>query len=121
MPDLGQQRAAHAWRCVLQECSKEYTNLAKSAPALIMSNGLMPTLAFYKAKNKEYHQALLKHLLEWLKIRFSKIEKADFSATMKFLHSAESPDYRRATEEALELLRWIRQFAPAVSGDPSED
>lgn len=120
MPDLGQQRAAHAWKSV-QRCTKEYTSLAKSAPALIMSNGLMPTLAFYQAKSKEHHKALLEHLLGWLKVRFPSIQRADFPSTMTFLHSAESGDYRRATEETLELLRWIRQFAPAISGDPAVD
>lgn len=118
MPDLGQQRAAHAWQSV-QGCTKDYTNLAKSAPALIMSNGLMPTLAFYEAKGKDHHKALLKHLVIWMKSRFSAIERPDFVSTMKFLHAANSSDYRRATEETLELLRWIRQFAPAVSGDPA--
>lgn len=120
MPDLGQQRAAHAWKSV-QQCTKDYTNLAKSAPALIMSNGLMQTLAFYEAKGKDHHKALLRHILIWLKGRFSGIESPDFPSTMRFLHSAESNDYRRATEETLELLRWIRQFAAAVSGDPAAE
>ena len=120
MPDLGQKRAAHAWKSV-QGCTKRYTSLAKSAPALIMSNGLMPTLAFYQAKGEDHHKDLLEHLLVWLKDRFPGIKGADFSSTMTFLHSAESRVYRRATDETLELLRWIRQFAPAVSGDPSSD
>lgn len=45
MPNLEQQRAAYAWNCV-QNCSSDYVNLAKSAPALVMGNGLMQTLAF---------------------------------------------------------------------------
>lgn len=120
MPDLGQQRAAHAWKSV-QHCTKEYTSLAKSAPALIMSNGLMPTLAFYQAKGREHHKSLLEHLLVWLNIRFPSMQRGDFPSAMTFLHSVESSDYRRATEETLELLRWIRQFAPAVSGDPAAE
>jgi len=40
---------------------------------------------------------------------------------MQFFCSASSAEYRRATEEVLELLRWIRQFAPAVSGDMTSD
>lgn len=119
--DLGQRRAAHAWKCVEQGCNSEYTNLAKSAPALIMSNGLMSTLAFYAAKKKEHHSSLLRHIIIWLDQRFTDIQRADFNATMTFLHSSSSSDYRHATEEALELLRWIRQFAPAVSGDSQND
>ena len=118
--NLGQRRAAHAWRCV-QDCSRDYTVLAKSAPALIMSNGLMPTLAFYASKKKGHHKDLLEHLVAWLKTQFPKIADCSFDATISYLHSAESSDYRRATEEALELLRWIRQFAPAVSGDTTAE
>lgn len=118
--DLGQRRAAHAWKCVEQGCNSDYTNLAKSAPALIMSNGLMPTLAFYAAKKGDHHAKLLRHIMTWLTQRFSGIQQADFAGTIRFLHSAHSSDYRRATEESLELLRWIRQFAPAVSGDTTE-
>ena len=33
---------------------------------------------------------------------------------MTALHQAEPMVYRQATEEVLALLRWIRQFAPAV-------
>lgn len=121
LSDLGQRRAAHAWKCVEQGCNSEYTNLAKSAPALIMSNGLMSTLAFYAAKNKDHHSKLLRHIIIWLGQRFPGIQRADFGATINFLHSASSSDYRSATEEALELLRWIRQFAPAVSGDIQND
>jgi CRISPR-associated protein Cmr5 len=120
MPDLGQQRSAHAWHCV-QQCGKDYTSLAKSAPALIINNGLMQTMAFYEGKNKEHHKQLLKHIITWLKGRFAGITVADFSHTMQFFCSASSAEYRRATEEVLELLRWIRQFAPAVSGDMTSD
>lgn len=120
MPDLGQQRSAHAWFCV-QKCSKEYTNLAKSAPALIISNGLMQTLAFFEGKGKQHHRQLLAHIMTWLKGRFAKIAVPDFAHTMQFLCGSSSAEYRRATEETLELLRWIRQFAPAVSGDTASD
>ena len=128
MADLDRQRAAHAWKCVQSGCTEKYTNLAKSAPALIMGNGLMPTLAFYQAKgkdgkddNKAHFAKLLQDILTWL--AGQKMGGSDFVAAMKFFHSPDlkSSDYRRATEEALELLRWIRHFAPAISGDPAED
>jgi len=126
MPDLGQLRAAYAWEKV-QGCGEKYANLAKAAPALIMGNGLMQTLAFYQSK-EDYHQRLNQHICEWLAKRFqgdgqfrrlSSPEDSTpedlFKKTMRALAEAPPRRYRQATEEAMALLRWIRQFAAAVS------
>lgn len=114
--DLEQQRAAFAWRKVENETS-DYANLAKSAPALIMSNGLMQTLAFFESKEKSYHhKALSEHVCSWLSEQgFSKSKSGQFREVMEYLHGSQSEKYRRATEEALALLRWIRQFASALT------
>ena len=115
-PSLDQQRAAYAWQCV-QGCNGDYTNLAKAAPALIMNNGLMQALAFYQSKGKPHHLALNKHTQEWLKARFSKQFASDnYAEIMQGLFGCENPHfYQQATDEALTLLRWIRQFAAANS------
>jgi CRISPR-associated protein Cmr5 len=121
--DREQERAAFAWdKAKAHSQDKEYANLAKSAPALIMSNGLMQTLAFFeaKAKSKPHHKALSEHICAWLAEQgFSKDKKDDFRNVMEGLHGRESSSvkYRRATEEALALLRWIRQFASALVKD----
>ncbi len=112
---LEQQRAKFAWERV-QGCSKDYTNLAKAAPALIMNNSLMQALAFYQSKNKEHHLTLNRHLCEWLRQR-GIVQQADFASVMTALHKADATTFRRATEETLALLKWIRQFAAAVCGD----
>ena len=118
MPDLEQERAAFAWKQAQEHWSSDYTNLAKSAPALIMNNGLMQTLAFYKGKRKQHHSSLLDDICCWLAEQgFSNDNKAGFSEVMSFLHGTDSSKYRRATEEALALLRWIRQFGPALAND----
>ncbi len=57
-------------------------------------------------------------MLEWLEQQ-KKIEGKDFKSAMDFLHSRTSEQYRAATQEALDLLRWIRQFAAAVAVDKS--
>jgi len=113
---LEQQRAAYAWQCV-QGCNREYTGLAKAAPALIMTNGLMQTLAYYQGKGKDHHLVLSKHLCEWLKKRFpTSFASSDYPAIMQSLFAtSDSQLYRQVTEESLALLRWIRQFAAAVS------
>jgi CRISPR-associated protein Cmr5 len=116
MPNLEQKRAAYAWKCS-QNCSSDYVNLSKSAPVLIMGNGLMQTLAFFNSKkDKQHHEDLNRHIFGWLKKRFP-VPKADFKSVMEFLHNSKSLTYRQATEETMELLRWIRQFAAAVKGD----
>lgn len=112
---LEQQRAKFAWERV-QDCSKDYTNLAKAAPALIMNNSLMQALAFYQSKGKEHHLALNRHLCEWLRQR-GIAQQADFASVMMALHGADATTFRRATEEILALLKWIRQFAAAVCGE----
>ena len=118
MPDaqsLDQERAAFAWTKVGDQPRKEYVKLAKGAPALVMSNGLMQTLAFYQSKSAD-HQQLLRHIIEWLAKRLSPGFPAEFTGAMQRLHGADSDLYMRATEEALEILRWIRQFAAARAG-----
>ncbi len=115
MPTLEQQRAAYAWERV-KGCRKDYTNLAKAAPALIMNNGVMQTLAFYQSKGKDHHLALNRHLCGWLQHR-GLVARGEFDAVMEALHQADAAEFRQATEECLAVLKWIRQFAPAVSGD----
>jgi CRISPR-associated protein Cmr5 len=120
---LDQQRAAFAWECAQQgiaRFNKEYMALAKGAPALIMNSGLMPALAFYSAKS-DASKLLLDDLIRGLSSRIWKQNlKAGqgnqvFSQFMQTLQQrTDSSGYMRATDEALEILKWIRQFVDAV-------
>jgi CRISPR-associated protein Cmr5 len=117
MRNIDQERAAYAWGCV-QAIDKSYTNLAKGAPALIMTSGLLQTLAFYQGKGEKHHKALVGHICTHLHDRFKKeIANADFKTVMESLYGSSPRFYQLATEETLELLRWLRQFAAAVKGD----
>jgi CRISPR-associated protein Cmr5 len=116
-PSLDQQRAAYAWQKVQAlnpNIKKEFGTLAKGAPALIMNNGLMQTLAFYQDKKGEHHKALNQHIIGWLWERRPRRDVGvapTFEQTMAELLTADSQAYRKATEETLALLRWIRQLA----------
>lgn len=119
---LDQQRAALAWQYAtagMAQCGKEYKNLAKGAPALIMNSGLMPTLAFYKSKGPAA-QHLLDDLIRGLSQRLSTQEihpgqdAQIFPMFMQTLLNGSSHEYMRYTDEALELLKWIRQFVDAI-------
>lgn len=130
-PTLDQKRAQFAWEAVNQAKNAlpkfdDYKNLAKGAPTLIMGNGLMPAIAFYESRKKKEvtvpHAAALRDtILAWLVSRF-KEEKVfqplpkDFRSAMERLQQVDSGFYMRATDETLSMLKWLRQFADAVSG-----
>jgi CRISPR-associated protein Cmr5 len=115
---LEQQRAQFAWDCAKEGTAlagDEYRNLAKAAPALIMNNGLMQTLAFYQDKGKPQHMALAGHLRRWIMKRAGgNGQDPGFQPMMDVLLRAQPDQYRHATDEALLILRWIRQFAAAL-------
>lgn len=115
---LEQQRAQFAWECAKEGtalASDEYRNLAKAAPALIMNNGLMQTLAFYQDKGKPQHLALAGQLRRWIMKRAGgNGQDPGFQSMMDILLRAQPDQYRQATDEALLILRWIRQFAAAL-------
>jgi len=131
MPEhsLDQQRAAFAWSQISQDCSEDYKNLAKSAPALVMTNGLMQTLAFLHAKGgggkSPHHAKLTTDLCGWLGERFGGRQvgagqtfqsgAVTFESCMGALAACETSFYLEATEEALEYLKWVRQIADARS------
>lgn len=134
---LEQKRAAFAWNCISRvgdEQRKEYSSLAKSAPADIQINGLGQILAFWRAKGYEKgkpkgnaHSLIYTHVSEWLgdKERFNidkrfveenaggvkrKVEKW----VLNWLSdTASTDDYRRATTEAIAFLVWLKRFAEA--------
>jgi CRISPR-associated protein Cmr5 len=119
---LDQQRAALAWGYAkdgMVQHGKEYKGLAKGAPALIMKSGLMPTLAFYAGKGRAAQQ-LLDDLIRGMSKRLGSQDlkhgqgTVPFPDFMEMLQKSESRDYLRYTDEALELLKWIRQFVDAV-------
>lgn len=108
-----QLMAAHAWRAVGNALEKEnFVQLAKGAPALVMANGLMQALAYWQARGKAGGKALVDIVASWLLKKHGEASK--FEEVMKALHGASSPQFARATREALELLRWVKQFASAL-------
>ena len=121
---LDQQRASFAWdaakraKQTLPQFS-DFKNLAKGAPALIMGNGLMPALAFYESRGKTPATALNESINGWLAQRFRadtafKPLPRTYSDVMERLLRSESSFYMQATDEALAMLKWLRQFADAL-------
>ena len=130
MPELrsrDQERAAFAWKEIEAARAllgaqpsdyKEYVNTAKGFPALVVGNGLMQALAFQKEKEGRRRAQVVGALLHGLAkdIPVQVPPNGDvFSAVMAKLHGGDTELYLRATEEALEFLRWVRQFAAALA------
>ena len=122
---LDQQRADFAWRAVNDAKKsvrefKDFKNLAKGAPALIMGNGLMPALAFYESRAKDPAKALNQAISAWLVQRFAtdaamKPLPKRYPELMDRLLGAPSAFYMAATDESLAMLKWLRQFADATA------
>jgi CRISPR-associated protein Cmr5 len=118
---LEQQRAAFVWERLKQyrgdKALGDYRNLAKGAPALVAGNGLLPTLLFYRGKSKRQHELLLGDIAAWLALR--RLPSASGTSTpdalIEALVRSEPSQYRQATDEVMQLLRWVRQFASAVA------
>lgn len=124
MRTFDQIRAEFAWQrvnAVEQGVREKYRNLAKSLPALVMTNGLMQSLAFLRGKadhrDRNEHDRLLSHILEWLQeAGVIPGQQIGFEAAMNWCVAPERTtlDYQHATEEAQAILRWIRQLADTL-------
>lgn len=110
-----QEMAKFAWECAQRCIDKEnFVQLAKSAPALIMANGLMQALAYWESRGKEGGKHLVKIVSFWLT---RQKEEDLFKTVMNRLNQMGSSEYAAATREALELLKWVKQFASALQGE----
>ncbi|MFO1322241.1 MAG: type III-B CRISPR module-associated protein Cmr5 [Burkholderiales bacterium] len=121
---LDQLRARYAWDVAAKARRdsrnfENYRNLAKGAPALIMGNGLMASLAFWASRTGTAQHAakqLGEDLRGWLNQR-KVLKTLDFQGAMQGFMAMESSRYMEATDEALAMLRWLRQFADALKQD----
>ena len=131
--DLESERAKAAWEAVheivdkqnnqnievkakAEKLFKEYTSLAKSAPADIMSNGLGQTLAFWGAKAKENengYSKLLKDVTNWLTDERHRLNNKGRELVKWIVGLDDMNQYRRATSEAIAFLVWVKRFAEA--------
>ena len=119
-----QKRASKAWDFVstaLKEGGIErYSSLAKSAPVMILTNGLGQTMAFFRSKRngRNEYSLLYEHLDTWLTENVNWTGNSGSTGLMERIISESSQGYRMATDEALAILAWIKRFAAAP--DPSD-
>jgi len=124
VPTLDQERAGYAWekardaKKVLPEKEfDKYRNLAKGAPALVMGSGLMATMAFWQSRGEAPAERLVADLLGWMADR-RLVAGKQFAEAMAGMTKQSPANYLAATDEALALLRWLRQCADAIAKTP---
>jgi len=104
---LNQERAEFALKKVrdIKSDKEKYASNAKKLPALITTNGLIPTLAFLKSK--EEIKPLYDTMNEWLKSKgFSKDDKD----VLEYLLDCDFSTLRLATMEAIAFANWLKRM-----------
>lgn len=89
----------------------DYRSKAKAAPAVVMENGLLQTLAFYQEKGgRDKPEGILAtHIGEWLVQ--GKFIRDPGAGMVEELMKLPTNHYRQATAETLSLLSWIKRLA----------
>ncbi|MCP4427406.1 MAG: type III-B CRISPR module-associated protein Cmr5 [Chloroflexi bacterium] len=122
-----QQRAAQAWQDVgvvdskhRDKLGRKYNSLARSAPAMVQSNGLGQTLAFFRAKaganrkKESEHWLLYTHISHWVMAQLGQKEAKLKDGLLEWIVQQDTQTYRRATAETLAYMGWLKRFAEAV-------
>lgn len=92
----------------------DYSSHAKRLPQMIVSSGLIPTLAFYKSKAKDRGQ-IYTDLCEILEVTDFKPyvdwkENKEGSLLLEFLLEADFQILRLATVETLAIANWLKRI-----------
>lgn len=101
---LNQERAKVALEQVKNK-DKKYATYAKKLPALITTNGLIPTLAFLKSKNES--KQVYDSINEWLREK-RYVNNGD---ALEKLVGVDFSTLRLATIEALSFANWLKRIA----------
>ena len=111
---LNQERARFAFNEVkgIKELYKEkkdkiekYASNAKKLPALITTNGLIPTLAFLKSKDET--RPVYNTINEWLKQEGFTENNKD---VLEYLLGCNFSTLRLATMEAMAFANWLKRM-----------
>jgi CRISPR-associated protein Cmr5 len=126
---LDQRRAERAYENVTaideqpnDKLKSRYSALARKVPAMIQTNGLGQALAFLRAKagrNKESeHWLIYGHISAWV---MKQLNQDEAGSLLEWVVQNDSPTYRRATNEAMAFLNWLKRWAEAILPEPAEE
>lgn len=128
---LEQDRANYAWNCIRkikdlqkEEIEKKYKSFVKKSSALLLTNGLGNTLAFYQSKfggsssEAQAYKLLYEHIDGWLKNQ----NLIDQHVVQWIIaENTSSLEVIKATKETLAFINWLKKFADAeLKGDETE-
>jgi CRISPR-associated protein Cmr5 len=108
---LNQERASFAFNEVkgIKKLDKDkkdkYASNAKRLPALITTNGLIPTLAFLKSKDET--RPVYNTINEWLKQKGFTENNKD---VLEYLLGCNFSTLRLATMEAMAFANWLKRM-----------
>ncbi len=121
---LEQERGSYAYSRVREikdeEWAGDYKSYVKSAPTLILTNGLAQALAFYRSKKKKKpYERLFEDIDLWMRSRYyspgeSCGGKNVNNALEWLIHCASSMEVLEATQDVLDLLNWFKRFVDAM-------
>lgn len=101
----------------------KYKSYIKKMPAMIQSNGLGATIAFFLSKGasakktKNAYDLIYKQISDWLLEK--KFEHG--GNLVKYIISSDSMRYRALTKETLALLAWVKRLADALIDDDAPE
>ncbi len=101
---------------------KKFATYAKRLPALIITNGLLPTLAFLASKDDS--RAVYETLVEWL-VKTGFLHKPEtINDPYKAINEVAGMDaskLRAITTEALAFADWLKRLSEAYLSDEEGD
>ncbi len=121
---LNQERAKFAmekiWKVKKLKKSekKKFATYAKRLPALIITNGLLPTLAFLASKDDS--RAVYETLVKWLQEK-DYITENDLDKAIDEVAGMDASKLRAITTEALAFADWLKRLSEAYLSDEEGD
>lgn len=120
---LQQDRAASAWANIKtvrgnkdhppSEAAEKYGALVRGLPAQIQKDGLAVTLVFLWAKDEEHHRNAYRHISHWVMQQLVGQNSSQDLLDWVLDKEQKTTDYRRAANEALAYVTWLKRFAEA--------
>ena len=93
---------------------KKYSSYVKSAPSMILINGLGQSLAFWKTnadQNGSDEKKAYYFLINHIEHNYKEVNKCDSNLFFDVINQMDSDQYRRITNETMEFLKWLKKFA----------
>ncbi|MFH1279289.1 MAG: type III-B CRISPR module-associated protein Cmr5 [Candidatus Eisenbacteria bacterium] len=94
---------------------KDYGRLWLRFPGLVLTNGLMQTVAFYASRDNDANTAFLDHLGKLV------LPEEGTGSVYDYLRGADYPAYMQATRIALAAAVYYARFSEAILGIKKTD